>query len=436
MLVALCRAALFSIQAVAAPGPFQLPGNEPNAIDPVPFCAVETPSSGFRALSTTAPIPAVGEKKVLYFRLCYPDDPAEPITEQAATQLMSQVSAFFRTNSYQKFWTAATITPLLQLPKPKGSYFPTNEQGQMTWSAFLILSDAREAARKAGFNFEEYDLDVLRFNGPMWRSSANVGYRGAWMLTSDPATTIHEIGHNLGLQHANLWKGELNGEGSNVEYGDEYDLMGSPLHFRSAGFHAINKSTLGWLAPSNTREVTTSGIYRLYAHDAGALDPLRTFALRVTKDGERDYWIEKRSINDASEDMEKSGVLVHWDAWHGSNLGTHLLDPTVELGESLPIGTVLADSVAGIRILPLAQSEDRSYVDVAVILGESRLTLLPGMIHFSGNPGRRYRFENSSDLQTWTYFAEAPNVTGDLIVPVVRSARMQFYRAVELPDRT
>ena len=437
MLVALCRAALFSIQAVAGTGVFPLAVGDAKSADPVPFCAVESPPSrGFHALSTTAPIPAVGEKKVLYFRLCYPDDPVEPISEQAAKQLMSQVSAFFWTNSYQQFWTKATITPLLQLPKPKGSYFPTNEQGQMTWSAYLILADAREAARKAGFNFEDYDLDVLRFNGPMWRSSANVGYRGAWMLSSDPATTIHEIGHNLGLQHANLWRGTLNGEGANVEYGDEYDLMGSPLHYRTAGFHAINKSMLGWLGASHTREITATGIYRLYAHDAGAPDGSRTFALRVRKDEERDYWIEKRSIIDTSEDMEKSGVLVRWDSWHGSNLGTHLLDPTVELGESLPIGTVLADAEAGIRILPLAQSEDRSHADVAVILGGNRLTLLPGMIHFAGSPGRRYRFESSGDLQNWSQFAEITNLTGDLLVPVPRSGRMQFYRVIEVPDLT
>lgn len=397
----------------------------------VPDCGVcATPAGGVFRAQASSTISAKGQKTILYVRLNYPDDPAEPITQSGAEALMSEVSGWFRRHSHGQFWTEATVTPLLQLPAPKSYYFPTNENGSAAWRAHDLLANGQTVALAAGFDAAEYDLVLLRLNGQL-QSFANMGRPGAWMFTSHPATTIHEIGHNLGLHHANAWRGKHNGPGENVEYGDTFDIMGNPSYHAQAGLNAINKAALGWFHPSNVVEITASGIYRLHAHDVENLDSSRAYTLRVRKDSERDYWIEKR-VFDIYEHMEKSGVLVYWDDWTGSNTGTHLLDPTSDPGESLPIGGALVDEAAALRIVPITMSEDRSYVDIAVIFGNGRLNLLPGMLHFSGELGRIYRAETSTDFRSWSEVATLSGARGEWFVPVEKGAAMSFYRVVEI----
>ncbi len=365
---------------------------------------------------------AIGEKRILYIRVNYADDASEPISSEAAENLMTEVSSFYRTHSQGRCWTTATITPLVTMPLAKAGYFVAGENGEITWNAYTVLGHAREAARAAGYDYRDYDFEVIRFNAPFLRSWANIGARGAWLVSSHPATTIHEIGHNLGLQHANLWTG------ANVEYGDVYDIMGNPGYYQRAGLNTIHKVALGWMESSQQKRVTASGVYRLYAHDTNQPASERTYVLRVRKDDERDYWIEKRQTFDFSDDMEFSGVLLYWDEWDESNLGTHLLDPVPAPGYAVPILTPFADDGAGIRIVPLWQSEDRAYVDVAVILGDAKVNILPGLLHFAGEADRSYTVETSADLRNWNLLTNTNSQSGEVFVPIDTEASQRFYR--------
>lgn len=399
--------------------------------DGLPFCAVA--NGPLRAQAATSEIRAVGEKKLLYIRVCYPDDSVEPISDGAAEKLMTEVSAFYRRHSYGQFWIAGTVTPLVTLPSPRASYFPTDENGQQTWLAPLILADAREAARQAGYDPADYDLDMVRFNSPFIQSFANLGSRGAWLVSSHPATTIHEIGHNLGLHHANLWSGALNGPGTNVEYGDDFDIMGNPSDWQLAGFHFMNKLALGWLGDSNCVRITSSGVFRVHAQDTDVA-PAGTCALRVRKDDERDYWIEKRrGFGDIFDHMLQSGVLTYWDSWSGSAGGTQIID-LLGTNESLPIGRPLADPVAGVKVVPVEQASDLSYMDVAVIFGPSKINLVGDWLQFTGEARRTYSFQSSPDLRAWTEFARRSNASGEVFARIERHNPRAFYRVVASPD--
>jgi hypothetical protein len=401
--------------------------------DGLPFCAVSDTATSLRAQSSLSEISAVGEKKLLYIRVCYPDDGAEPISFAAAESLMTEVSDFYRRHSYGQFWIAGTVTPLLTLPSPKANYFPIDEDGQQTWLAAIILADAREAARQAGYDPADYDLDMVRFNSPFIQSFANLGSRGAWMVSSHPATTIHEIGHNLGLHHANQWSGPLNGPGTNVEYGDDFDIMGNPSDWQLAGFHFMNKLALGWLGDSNSVRVSSSGVFRVQAHDTDT-GPTGTYALRVRKDDERDYWIEKRQdFGDIFDHMLRSGLLTYWDSWSGSAGGTQIID-LLGTNESLPIGHPLVDPAAGVKVIPVEQASDMSYMDVAVILGQSKINLLGDWLQFTGEPGRTYSFQFSTDLRTWIEFARRSSASGEVFARVDRQNPRAFYRVVAAPD--
>jgi hypothetical protein len=395
----------------------------------MPDCGVcANPSSMLRAASSS-PVPVLGEKKILYIRVNFPDDSSEPITTATAEDLMQQVDAFYRTHSYGQCRMKSTVTSLLQLPSPKSAYFITNSvTSRIDWHPFQILADARTVARASGYDPSQYDLEMVRLNGPLVQSWGNIGFSGAWMFSSHPASTVHEIGHNLGLYHANAWNGALNGAGENTEYGDRFDTMGNPYYYDLAGFNTVHKELLGWMGHSQETRVTSSGVYRLYAHDTNQLTAGRAYALRIRKDDEKDYWIEKRQSFNLSEDMELSGVLVYWDEWSQSNSGTHLLDPSAASGFALPVGASLADSGANVRVIPLRQSADRSYADVAVIFGSSALTILPGMLHFSGLPSTTYTIESSPDLTGWSNVQQISSASGDLLLPVDSSSPARFFR--------
>jgi hypothetical protein len=311
---------------------------------------------------------------------------------------------------------------------PKSAYFITNSAGGIDWRSYEILADARKVARAAGYDPSQYDIEMIRLNGPVLQSWANIGSPGAWMFSSHPATTVHEIGHNLGLYHANSWSGSLNGPGENQEYGDVYDAMGNSTYYNLAGFNTVHKSSLGWLPAEHELRVTSTGIYRLYAHDTAQLVPGCIYALRIRKDDERDYWIEKRQSFDFSDDMELSGVLAYWDEWSQSNQGTQLLDPSSIPGAALTIGASLADLAANVRVIPLRQAADRSYADVVVIFGSSALTILPGTLHFSGVPNTTYTIENSPDLVHWSQIQKLSSATGDLLLRLNTGFASGFYR--------
>jgi hypothetical protein len=165
-----------------------------------------------------------------------------------------------------------------------------------------------------------------------WSGQAYVGAKGVWLNGSFGAgVTRHELGHNYGLYHANFWKttdGTSIGAGSNQEYGNVFDTMGSS---GSNGYFNSNKRyRLGWLPAENVLSVTAGGDYRIYALDASAtLQAALPYAIKVVKDSDRDYWLEFRQ-QFTTNAAAMNGAIVLWDPWAQSNRGSQLLDMTPE----------------------------------------------------------------------------------------------------------
>ena len=94
-----------------------------------------------------------GTKTVLYMRVNFPDDLSEPISEANAYNVMVGVNSFFTEGSYNTTALVPTVTPLMTLPHTKGYYSAAG--------AGALLSDARQAARDAGFETDNYDRDIV-----------------------------------------------------------------------------------------------------------------------------------------------------------------------------------------------------------------------------------------------------------------------------------
>lgn len=392
-----------------------------------------TAFAGLRAFSEGSNLSPFGSKTLLYMRVCYADDPEEPISQAAAEAALKRADLIYRTNSYNQMSLASTVTPLLQLPKTRAEYFPPDG-----WNPWTLLGDARAAARAAGFDTENFDLDVIRFKASFYQSFAYIGVKGAWLVSSDVRTLVHELGHNFGLQHANAWKGGVDGPGQNIEYGNEYDIMGGALDEVGSQFSVYERQRLGWLGSSNVTTVASSGVYRIYAPDLGTIDKSRSYALRIRKDAERDFWVEKPTMF-IEDDQLQNGVLIYWSPWSLSKGGTQLIDASADPRYPLVIGERLSDPEAKLHILPVQQAEDHSWIDVAVVLGVQTVTplslqLLPrhegtgAFLYYSAPAGMPSLVQASSDLLHWTDFPGQTGDSAEVFVPLDSNQPARFFR--------
>ena len=97
-----------------------------------------------------------------------------------------------------------------------------------------LISDAREAARRAGYETQNYPLDIVAFTSVPeydFGGLAAVGGKSVWLQSMGAGVTAHELGHNYGLWHANYWiaTNSIIGLGTNLEYGNIFDTMGNAI---------------------------------------------------------------------------------------------------------------------------------------------------------------------------------------------------------------
>ena len=94
----------------------------------------------------------------------------------------------------------------------------------------------------------------------------------------------HELGHSLGVMHANGWDCDtaiLRGTCTHREYGNSFDTMGTGTH--SLHFNAFYKELLGWIAPSSILTIQSSGRYTLNPiESAGSVTKLAAIRMAGT----------------------------------------------------------------------------------------------------------------------------------------------------------
>ncbi|HEV2695282.1 MAG TPA: Calx-beta domain-containing protein, partial [Verrucomicrobiae bacterium] len=318
-----------------------------------------------------------GNKSVLYMRVNFPDDLTEPISATDASSVMNAVNTYYTENSYDLTSLTATVTPLITLPQTKAYY--SVDPG-------LLLNDARAYAAKAGYVTANYDRDIVAFTsvpGYGFGGLAYVGGKGVWLQSMGAGVTAHELGHNYGLLHANFWNTLTNysmiGPGTNLEYGNIYDTMGSG---GVAHFNAIHKNILDWLKADAVQSITTNGVYKIYPFDVPASKRVtgRLYAGALKKDSLRYYWLEFRQKYTANPWLE-NGLLLYWTPWDESNGGAQMIDTTPGSPDAadyasrsdaaVVIGRTFNDNAAGVHITPLlrgANGED-PWIDYQVNLG-------------------------------------------------------------------
>ncbi len=315
---------------------------------------------------------STGVRSLLYLRVAFPDVLLEPQAEAAAYDMMSQVSNWFVESSYGNLYLLTTVAPLVVLPRTEAWY-------KNGGSEYALRDDALAAAKAQGYDGDVHDHVIFAYNGGPgnFQGMATVGGKHVWLRSINVSTAAHELGHNFGLWHANFWDTSglsVIGPGTNVEYGNSFDTMGS-ANPTSGHFNTAWKNQIGWLSDEFVHDIRQSGTYRLYALDQSRLDPARRYGLKVRKDTGRFYWAEFRQLFGPSNPWLQDGILLNWSPWNQSGGGTQLLDTTPGTPDgkndaALTIGRTFSDFESGVHITPVGKGgTSPESLDVVVNLG-------------------------------------------------------------------
>lgn len=215
----------------------------------------------------------------------------------------------------------------------KASYGTMGVKGQVMGDNYATINFScdvdvftKKTDRIADY-YRRQDFTYISFIFPYgtscdWSGYGQIGGDQTWISTTPSdflGAVSHEFGHNLGLNHANLWKCDSSSNCQSEEYGDDADSMGLYV----ANYNAPHENALGFISSSDIFNVTGSGTYTIanlesYSGKRAIKIPLGTSS--------NSYWLEYRNGAKDDQGLNKyftTGVLIHtWDGiiGHQTNL--------------------------------------------------------------------------------------------------------------------
>lgn len=363
------------------------------------------------------------------------------------------ITNFFLHQSYGQFSVDFTLLPVIPLGVPTAYYTnicPGTPLPKWTvWGApGSIADDARAKARAMGltngeaakFDSANYDLDVVA-TGYLLGQSGAASDGGRSVIAFNYFNALpHEIGHCLGLQHAN-------GRSSSTfispisaifsaGYGNFFDLMGWKEDTRTANpppdrdANPSSKFELGWITTNHFAMPATSGLYRVHAFDQGAVTAGLNYALRIPRDAGNTYWFYFRQaitnlpdakwtlnglevIFGSDNPQSTSGTTVLWDMTPGSRGPTNATYANMH-DAPLALGRTYSDAGVNLHVTPVAKSGTTpESLDVQVNFGPfpanhaPTLSLSPTNIMLGAGVGQTFTATGADvDGDTLSYYWE------------------------------
>lgn len=225
--------------------------------------------AALRVLRPPPPHPPQRADQTAIVLVNFQDDEGTPVGLGAAESLVfGELNRYLDENSYGRFKLAGRAYGWYTLDIPR-----TCEWEPLEKAALRAMAEHPEVP------WHQHRRIILMYPGPCGVAWGSVGEWTLQVSTASPAfqasiswipfpwhdhvqVLSHEVGHNLGLEHANSLncRREEDGEPKcqDIEYGDDYDSMGGP----KAHYNVLYKKQLGWLAPGQLAWPKKPGAYR------------------------------------------------------------------------------------------------------------------------------------------------------------------------------
>ncbi len=227
------------------------------------------------------PLPrATGPQSTLFILVTATGKPATPYPSQMSSVIFSgNFNKFYKEQSYGKAWFVGDVTDWITIPAYSSnerachvvdfetpnikSYLINNRIDLARYTRIVFVGNdmdggcASVGKRPTLFNGVDYELSVGWVGYPVtqWDKEYMSGFE--YVLS-------HEMGHELGVMHANAWRCEgasFDVNCRHAEYGNAYDIMGHGGV--SAHFNAFYKDLLEWVYPWEKVVIDRSGSYTL-----------------------------------------------------------------------------------------------------------------------------------------------------------------------------
>ncbi|MCX8762502.1 Ig-like domain-containing protein [Vibrio parahaemolyticus] len=224
---------------------------------------------------------SIGQQDTLVMLLNFKENPNDqPITsEEVHALVFGEVNDFYQENSYGKTWLSGQVAGWYTLPvSNQVCDYPS------------VQAEADKMARADGVVLEDYQriIYIMTQSGCAGGGSATTGKtfpsRAYIDGTLSARVIAHEFGHNLGLSHAkalDCGDASVSNNCSVIEYGDSYDVMGTP----DMGYiNTYYKERMGWLNDAESPNILTAtqdGLYEIAEYETQ--DITQNIALKIPR---------------------------------------------------------------------------------------------------------------------------------------------------------